>query len=88
MKTATEQTFTYQKVWRAQRDWSEPWSFASLQRTLGCHFATFFYPQGPSVINKTLEMEKLLANAARDISGAFAARLCTLGIEFGLFEAM
>ena len=33
-------------------------------------------------------LQKLLGNAARDISGAFASRLCTLGIELGLFKAL
>ena len=33
-------------------------------------------------------LKKLLGNAARDISGAFASRLCTLGIELGLFKAL
>ncbi|NCX29537.1 MAG: methyltransferase domain-containing protein, partial [Rhodobacterales bacterium] len=37
---------------------------------------------------KNPEMDKLLSNAARDISGAFAARFCALGIELGLFKAI
>lgn len=37
---------------------------------------------------KNPEMNKLLSNAARDISGAFAARFCALGIELGLFKAI
>ena len=34
----------------------------------------------------TVERPKaLLDKAARDISGAFATRLCAIGVEFGLF---
>lgn len=33
-------------------------------------------------------LKKLLSIAARDISGAFAARLCCLGDELNLFKAL